>query len=305
MMNRKEIYLAGGCFWGGEAYFNKVNGVLETSVGYANGKTAETTYYTLDITGHSETVKVVFDQEIVRLTQILEYYFAIVDPTSKNKQGNDVGIQYRTGIYYITDEDKLIAERFVKNQQKFYKEKIRVEVLPLSNYVNGEGFHQKYLSKNPGGYCHINMNKNPEDLVKEKRSKLLEHMKYQVTTLNATEPPFTNEYADNHAKGVYVDIITGEPLFTSTDKFDSGCGWPSFTAPISNEEIEEKEDRAHGMKRVEVRSRGSNAHLGHVFDDGPKERGGLRYCINSASLRFIPESEMKSEGYGDLIASIK
>lgn len=304
-MNTKEIYLAGGCFWGVEAYFKKINGVTSTSVGYANGKTEETTYHTINSTGHSEAVKVTFDQGTVKLTQILEHYFAIIDPTSKNKQGNDIGTQYRTGIYYLKEEDKIVAERFVNSQQKFYKEKIRVEVLPLTNYVPGEEYHQNYLTKNPGGYCHINISKNPEEVVKERRSRLLGHMKYQVTTLNATEPPFTNEYSDNHEKGVYVDSITGEPLFISSDKFDSGCGWPSFTKPISEESLEEKEDRAHGMKRVEVRSRGSNAHLGHVFNDGPRDKGGLRYCMNSASLRFIPESEMAAEGYMDLKKLIK
>lgn len=304
-MNKKEIYLAGGCFWGVEAYFKKINGVLETSVGYANGKTKVTTYNSIGLTGHSETVKIIFDQDTIRLTQILEYYFAIIDPTSKNKQGNDVGTQYRTGIYYLNDADKIVAERFVNNQGKFYKEKIRVEVLPLSNYVTGEAYHQNYLGKNTGGYCHINISKDPEEVVKERRSKLLGHMKYQVTTLNATEPPFTNEYSDNQEKGVYVDILTGEPLFTSNDKFHSGCGWPSFTKSIENAELEEKEDRTHGMKRVEVRSRGSNTHLGHVFEDGPKDKGGLRYCINSASLRFVPENEMKAAGYGDLIKLIQ
>lgn len=304
-MNKREIYLAGGCFWGVEAYFKKVNGVVDTSVGYANGKTEHTNYKEIGVTGHSETVRVTFDQDIIGLAKILEYYFAIINPTSLNKQGNDVGTQYRTGIYYITEQDKTVAERFIGSQQKYYKQKIRVEVAPLVNYVTAEDYHQDYLNKNPRGYCHININKEPEELIKEKRSGLLEHMKYQVTTLNGTEPPFQNEYSGNFEKGIYVDIITGEPLFYSTHKFESSCGWPSFSRPAADENLEEREDKTHGMRRVEVRSKASNSHLGHVFTDGPKELGGLRYCINSAALRFIPESEMSKEGYGDLKQYIK
>ena len=300
-MNKKDIYLAGGCFWGVEAYFRKIKGVLETSVGYANGNTGETTYHDIGMTGHSETAKVSFDQEQVSLTKILEYFFAIIDPTSKNKQGNDVGTQYRTGIYFINEADKIIIKRFVNSQQKFYKEKIQVEIMPITNYVTAEEYHQKYLQKNPNGYCHININKDPEEVIKEKRSKLLGHSRYQITTLNGTEPPFNNEYSENHEKGIYVDVITGEPLFISTDKYDSGSGWPSFTKPISKDSLEEKEDKALGMRRVEVRSKGSNAHLGHVFEDGPKDKGGLRYCMNSASLRFVPEAEMMAEGYEEFI----
>ncbi|MBK5246976.1 MAG: peptide-methionine (S)-S-oxide reductase MsrA, partial [Peptostreptococcaceae bacterium] len=194
-MNKKEIYLAGGCFWGVEAYFRKIKGVLETSVGYANGKTDQTSYNDIGISGHSETVRISYDQEQVSLPKILEYYFAIIDPTSKNKQGNDVGTQYRTGIYFVNEADKIIIKRFVSSQQKFYNEKIQVEILPLSNYVTAEEYHQNYLQKNPNGYCHINLSKDPEEVIKEKRSKLLGHERYQITTLNGTELPFNNEYS--------------------------------------------------------------------------------------------------------------
>lgn len=304
-MNKKEIYLAGGCFWGVEAYFKKVKGVLDTSVGYANGKTEQTTYDEIGRTGHTETVKISFDQEQVSLTRILEYYFAIINPTSKNRQGNDIGTQYRTGIYFVNEEDETIIKRFVNSQQKFYEEKIQVEIKPASNYVKAEEYHQNYLQKNPNGYCHINIRRDPEEVISEKRIKLLGQERYQITTLNGTEPPFDNEYSENHEKGIYVDVITGEPLFISTDKFDSGSGWPSFTKPVSKDSVEEKEDKAFGIKRVEVRSKGSNSHLGHVFEDGPKEKGGLRYCMNSASLRFVPEAEMISEGYEDFLKELK
>src|SRR5665648_759188 len=154
-------------------------------------------YHDIRMTGHSETVKISFYQEQVSLTRILEYYFAIIDPTSKNKQGNDIGTQYRTGIYFINEADKTVIKRFVNSQQKFYKEKIQVEIMPVSNYVTAEEYHQNYLQKNPNGYCHINISRDPEEVIKEKRSKLLGHSRYQITTLNGTEPPFTNEYSEN------------------------------------------------------------------------------------------------------------
>lgn len=304
-MKKRNIFLAGGCFWGVEAYFKKVKGVIDTSVGYANGKTDQTNYNDIGMTGHSETVKISYDQELVSLVQILEYYFAIIDPTTQNRQGNDVGTQYRTGIYFVNEEDHIIIDRFVNSQQKLYKEKIRVEILPVSNYVKAEDYHQNYLQKNPNGYCHININKDPAEVVNEKRRKLLGNLNYQVTTLNATEPSFDNEYSEKHEKGIYVDIITGTPLFISTDKFDSGSGWPSFTKPISENYLEGIEDKEYGMKRIEVRSKDSNTHLGHVFEDGPKDEGGLRYCINSASLRFIPENKMSAEGYGNYLKLLK
>ena len=154
-MKKKEIYLAGGCFWGVEAFLKKVPGVLETQVGYANGKTAETSYYEIGRTGHSETVKVIFDEEIISLPRLLEYFFAVIDPTTKNRQGNDIGTQYRTGIYFLEEEDGIHARRFLSNYQKFYKEKLRVELLPMENYVSAENYHQDYLDKNPKGYCHL------------------------------------------------------------------------------------------------------------------------------------------------------
>jgi peptide methionine sulfoxide reductase msrA/msrB len=300
-MKKKEIYLAGGCFWGVEAFLKKVPGVLETQAGYANGKTAETSYYEIGRTGHSEAVKVIFDGEIISLPRLLEYFFAVIDPTTKNRQGNDIGTQYRTGIYFLAEEDGVHARRFLSNYQKFYKEKLRVELLPMENYVPAEDYHQDYLDKNPGGYCHINIQADPEEVVRNRREKLLGNMSYQVTTLNATEPPFHNEYAGHFEEGVYVDILTGEPLFLSADKFESSCGWPSFSKPLDSEVVEEVLDKSHGMLRTEVRSTWADSHLGHVFTDGPAKLGGLRYCINSASLHFVPKEDMVKEGYGDLL----
>lgn len=306
-MEKREIYLAGGCFWGVEAYFREMLGVLFTEVGYANGESDKATYETLKQTGHSETVHIVYNEEKLSLTMLLDAFFKIIDPTSVNKQGGDVGTQYRTGIYFVGEEEEAI-KAFVATKQQEYDKPIVVEVEPLRNFVRAEEYHQQYLDKNPGGYCHVDLtdipNKKPKiEEVYEKPDDdfLMEHLtdlQYVVTQHSHTEPPFDNEYFDTFEKGIYVDITTGEPLFLSDDKFDSGCGWPAFSRPIDQESLQYVEDLSHNMQRVEVRSKNGQSHLGHVFVDGPKELGGLRYCINSASLRFIPLDKMDEEGYG-------
>lgn len=311
--NRNEIYLAGGCFWGVEGYFKKIPGVLDTSVGYANGKTKDTTYRKVKETDHSETVKVIYDEDRVSLQELLEHYFRIIDPTSVNKQGNDRGRQYRTGIYYTNRNDKLVIDEIIRQKQELYDEKIAVEVEPLNNFVLGEDYHQDYLDKNPGGYCHINIALADEPLdtkgkvIEKDQKELKENLteeQYKVTQENKTERAFTSEFDDFYEEGIYVDVVSGEPLFSSRDKYDAGCGWPSFTKPIDSN-INYKSDNSFNMSRVEVRSKSGDSHLGHVFNDGPKDKGGARYCINGASLRFIPLSKMKEEGYGDYIDKVK
>ena len=319
------IYFAGGCFWGTEHFFRQINGVSNTQVGYANSLIPNPTYKEV-CTGQTqaaEGVKVEYDPEQVTLDFLIQLYLMTIDPTSVNRQGNDVGTQYRTGIYYTTaDQQRTILDELAKESQ-LYSEPIAVEVKQLQNFYPAEEYHQRYLEKNPTGYCHINprlfeiarnarMTQQAEvDASAYARPSdsdlrtLLTTEQYAVTQENATEPPFRNEYFDNHRKGIYVDVTTGEPLFLSTDKFDSRCGWPSFSRPINDSVIVEKSDTSHGMIRTEVRSRAGDAHLGHVFPDGPKDRGGLRYCINSASLRFIPLAEMESEGYGQYIPFVK
>lgn len=323
--NLHTIYLAGGCFWGIEAYMKKLPGVADTDVGYANGNTENPTYEQVcgGDTGYAETVKVVYDPDTITTEQLLDGFFKVVDPTSVNKQGNDRGDQYRSGIYYTEEEDKAIAKEAVAKQQKKYTAPIVTEVLPLKNFYLAEEYHQDYLDKNPGGYCHINL-KDADQFIKEEGldkkdlsslirpenypvpsdeqlKKQLTPIQYKVTQENDTERPYTNEYADTFDKGIYVDVVTGEPLFCSLDKFQSGCGWPSFTKPIIPEVLTEKKDTSFNMVRTEVRSRAGNTHLGHVFNDGPVESGGLRYCINSASIRFVPYDKMDSEGYGFLM----
>ena len=315
--NVKEVYFAGGCFWGTEHFFQQIRGVVGTEVGYANGNKKNPTYEEVvsHTTGFAEAVKVKYDPEQVDLKLLIDLYFKTIDPTSLNKQGNDRGDQYRTGIYSTDKETEAVIKEEVQKLAKNYNKPLVVETIPLKNFYSAENYHQDYLDKNPGGYCHIEpglfemaRNANPlpkakyQKQDKEVLKKKLTAEQYAVTQENATERPHTNEYDKEFREGIYVDITTGEPLFISTDKFESGCGWPSFSKPISKNVIDEKTDNSVGMARTEVRSKTGDAHLGHVFDDGPKDKGGLRYCINSASLKFVPKAEMKEKGYGDYIS---
>lgn len=314
MKNPSEIYFAGGCFWGTEHFLKQIRGVESTQVGYANGNIANPTYQQVCTgkTNFAETVKVEYDPQEIDLKFLIDLFFKTIDPTSLNKQGNDRGTQYRTGIYYTDPADLPVIKAAVRELAKEYSKPLVVEIEPLTNFYPAEDYHQDYLDKNPGGYCHINpalfelarrANKKPAYKKPDEatlRSKLTPEQ-YAVTQKNATEPAFRNEYWNEHREGIYVDVTTGEPLFVSTDKFDSGCGWPSFSKPIDKDLIKEKTDTSHGMVRTEVRSTTGDAHLGHVFNDGPADKGGLRYCINSASLRFIPKDKMKEEGYGEYL----
>ncbi len=313
-----EIYYAGGCFWGVESYFSQIPGVYDVTVGYANGTTENPTYEEVcsHTTGHAETIHVRYDPSLVSLKTLTEHFFKIIDPLSVNRQGNDIGDQYRTGIYYTDENDLKTLESVMDAEQKKYDSPIAVELLPLTGYYLAEEYHQDYLVKNPGGYCHVDFSglaefkdqgrpapsidpsayTVPSD---DELKKRLTEEQYRVTQKGDTEAPGTGEYDDFFEPGIYVDIVTGEPLFLSSDKFVSGCGWPSFSQPIDPEVITEYNDTSFGTIRTEVRSRVGDTHLGHVFSDGPKELGGLRYCINSASLRFIPYDQMDDEGYGE------
>ncbi len=305
-----EIWLAGGCFWGTQAYFSRVNGVTATDVGYANGHTEAPAYEELKRTGHAETVHIVYDPGVLTLWALCGHLFRVIDPTAVNHQGGDSGTQYRTGIYYRDPRDGETARRYIRARQTDYSRPIAVEVCPLAGYWPAEDYHQEYLDKNPGGYCHVNLARlreapPPARPTEEELRRLLTDEQFAVTQQSGTEPPFRNAYWDNRQKGIYVDGISGEPLFVSGDQFDSGCGWPSFTRPIDPAAVTEHADDSHGMCRTEVRGAGSGAHLGHVFPDGPADRGGLRYCINSAALRFIPLEEMERAGYGRYVGLVK
>lgn len=325
-MNSKTIYLAGGCFWGLEAYFQRINGVIDAVSGYANGKTERPSYEDVVYrnTGHAETVKVVYDADKLSLDDILQYYFRVIDPTSLNKQGNDRGTQYRTGIYHTDPAEKAVAEAALNKEQTKYKLPLVVENLPLQHFYEAEEYHQDYLIKNPNGYCHIDIRKADEPLPGKKLptagkifdanayrkpsdaelKQQLTAEQYRVTQQNGTEYAFSHEYDTQFSDGIYVDIVSGEPLFSSADKYNSGCGWPSFTQPITQSAVTEHNDFSHNMHRIEVRSRAADSHLGHVFPDGPKDKGSLRYCINGASLKFIPLDKMDEEGYGSLKSAV-
>ncbi len=315
----KEIYLAGGCFWGVEKYLNEIPGIIDTEAGYANGDTENPTYKDVcfNDTGHAETVRVKYDSKLVSLNHILNLYFEIINPTSLNRQGFDIGKQYRTGIYFTHSEDEKIIKSAISRLQQNYKKPILIEVLPLDNYYPAEEEHQKYLEKNPGGYCHIGKDSferarkaivDPMDYTRPNDDVIrntLTDLQYRVTMEEATEPPFDNEYWNEFSPGIYVDIVSGEPLFSSKDKFHSSCGWPSFAKTIDPSVINTRKDLSYGMMREEVRSRVGDIHLGHIFNDSPQELGGLRYCINSASIRFIPKDKMEEEGYGKYISLVE
>ena len=323
-IERKEIYFAGGCFWGTEHFLKLIRGVEETQVGYANGDYPNPTYKEVcsGETGFAETVRVLYNPKAVKVDLLIELFLKTIDPTSLNRQGGDMGTQYRSGIYYVNDEDILIIEKALEELANKYDKPIVVEVLPLENFYDAEKYHQDYLENNSGGYCHIGLDlfqiarksnqyketkdynpfvKPSDEVLRQKLNK----MQYAVTQENATEPAFKNEYWDEDQEGIYVDITTGEPLFSSKDKFNSECGWPSFAKPIDYDRTEEEIDDSFGMLRTEVRSKKGDSHLGHIFNDGPKELGGQRYCINSASLRFIPKQKMELEGYAEYLYLLK
>jgi len=301
----KEIYLAGGCFWGFQAYFDRILGVEYTNVGYANGNSEETDYNSVKKTGHAETVYVVYDPDNISLEELLGYFYENIEPTSLINQNS----QYRSGIYYLDEEDKKIIDSVTEKVQENYDEDITVQIQPLNNYVLAEDYHQDYLGKSPGGYSGLYISESsrvkpkviledyPKPTIEEIRKKLTD-MQFNITQESFTESPFQNEYWDNKEEGLYTDIVTGEPLFLSIHKYDSGSGWPSFTRPIQWDVLRYYEDGSMGMIRIEVRSRSGDSHLGHLFHDGPVQEGKLRYCINSGSMDFIPLDDLDEQGYG-------
>ena len=309
---RDVIYLAGGCFWGMEKLAQALPGVMDAVSGYANGTSDTTPTYELVCTGGTgfkETVRVVYDPSVITLPQILQAYFLVIDPTVSDQQRNDIGTQYQTGIYYNDPASEETVERIISAEEKKY-DSFAVEHGPLVNFYDAEAYHQDYLEKNPGGYCHIPAHEiddvaaliaaeeGYEKPTQEQLQETLTAEQYAVTQNAETERPFTGEYCDTFEEGIYVDVTTGQPLFRSADKYKGSCGWPSFSAPIYEGVVRYSGDTSYGMNRTEVRSDAGDAHLGHIFTDDPESPNGVRYCINSASLRFIPKAEMASQGYG-------
>ena len=315
----KIIYLAGGCFWGMEKLMQSIPGVIDAESGYANGtgeKDADYKTVCTGKTGFRETVKVTYDPARVSLDQLLFAYFEVVDPTAVNRQGHDTGTQYQAGVYYADAESQATVER-IAAIERARTPRFSVEIGPLINFFPAEEYHQNYLDKNPNGYCHIpfaeiaRLSKNPIDAGRyqkpeeDKIRAALTQEQFDVTQKSATERPFTSAFYGSKARGLYVDVVTGEPLFTSDDMYHSSCGWPSFTKPVEPSVVVERADNSHCMRRVEVRSRAGDSHLGHVFEGDTESPNGIRYCINGASLRFIPLEELDQQGYGYLREKFK
>lgn len=303
----QTAYFAGGCFWGLERYFQNVDGVVDTTVGYAQSNAEGPTYEQVcsGATDAAETVKVDFDPARVTLRTLTLLFLEVIDPFSVDRQGSDEGRQYRTGMFFTDDAQRDVFVAALEQLVDRQPQRPAVLVEPLRNFYPAEKRHQDYLINNPGGYCHI-----PFAAIANVRSRQhyveriwdLTLEQFAVTQQAATERPFVNEYDHEFEPGIYVDVVSGEPLFLSKDKFDSGCGWPAFSRPIKPELLtEHADDRIPGRPRIEVRTADTQIHLGHVFTDGPAELGGLRYCMNSAALRFVPRSQMEAEGYGALL----
>ncbi|MEN2766235.1 peptide-methionine (S)-S-oxide reductase MsrA [Ornithinibacillus xuwenensis] len=314
MTNREEkATFAGGCFWCMVEPFDQRPGIHRVISGYTGGHVENPTYEEVcsDTTGHVEAVQITFNPELMPYEQLVETFWQQIDPTDPGGQFNDRGESYQTAIFYHNEEQKEIAEKSkqaLAESGKFSKP-IATGILPAKPFYEAEEKHQDYYKKQSFHYRLYKKGSGREDFIKNTwktdKSNLkntLTPLQYHVTQEKGTETPFHNEYWNLEEDGIYVDVVSGKALFSSRDKYDAGCGWPSFTKPIDSYEIVEELDQSHGMIRTEIRSRTADSHLGHVFEDGPQDKGGLRYCMNSAAMRFVPKDKLEEEGYGKYLS---
>ena len=316
--NEELATVAGGCFWCIEAPFEKIDGVSMVVSGYAGGTEPDPTYKQVSSgsTDYVEAVQIYYDPVIISYSEILDIFWKQFNPTDEGGSFYDRGFQYTSAIFYHNEMQKQVAEESKKNLENsgIFDKPIVTPVKKFTTFYPAEEYHQDYYKKDPDRYYSYRKGsgrdafimkvwKDKKEYTKPSDDKLKEKLtdlQYRVTQKDGTERAFNNEYWDNKEAGIYVDIVSGEPLFSSKYKYKSGTGWPSFTKPIDPEYIKKKTDDSFGMKRVEVRSSVGDSHLGHVFDDGPQPTG-LRYCMNSASMRFIPKDKMEEEGYGEYL----